>query len=87
MKRYFIVQEYFGIRLYDSKLKKEYYYDYNQAEIVKKQLEGQYTFINDPKDKQLSAPLKMQFKMYSMFFKFWRITRRRINYKRYAKTI
>ncbi len=59
MKRYFIVQEYYGIRLYDSKLKKEYYYDYNQGEIVKKQLEGQYTFINAPKDKQLSAPLKI----------------------------
>ncbi len=29
MKRYFIVEEYFGIRVYDSKLKKEYYFDKN----------------------------------------------------------
>ena len=38
MKRYFIVNEYFGSRVYDSKNKKEYYYDKTTSEQIKKML-------------------------------------------------
>ena len=59
MKRYFIVEEFFGIRVYDSKLKKEYYYDKHISESIKEMLDGDYHAINNVKKNALSAPLKI----------------------------
>lgn len=59
MKRYFIVNEFFGIRVYDSKLKKEYYYEHSVSEQIKKMLEGDYNLINQPRHQEFSAPLKI----------------------------
>lgn len=59
MKRYFIVQEYFGIRVYDSKEKKEYYYDKEIENQIKDMLNDEYNYINQPKKSQISAPLKI----------------------------
>lgn len=36
MKRYFVVNEFFGVRIYDSKYKKEYYYNNQVADLIKK---------------------------------------------------
>ncbi len=38
MKRYFIVDEYFGSRVYDSKNKAEEYYDIKETEEIKRKL-------------------------------------------------
>lgn len=58
MKRYFIVEEFFGIKVYDSKLKKEYYFDKNDAVNIKKMLSGEFNYINNNvKENQLSVPL------------------------------
>ena len=59
MNRYFIVEEFFGIRVYDSKLKKEYYYDTKTGDSIKKMLDGDYTLISNIKENALSAPLKI----------------------------
>lgn len=59
MKRYFIVEEYFGIRVYDSKTKKEYYFNLDEEDKIKDMLETQYVFISNKREKQLSAPLKI----------------------------
>ena len=59
MKRYFIVEEYFGIRVYDSKMKKEFYYDKNVAGQIKKMLDGEYKLISKSKENSISAPLKI----------------------------
>ena len=59
MKRYFIVNEYFGSRVYDSKNKKEYYYDKTTSEQIKKMLDGEYNLINQPRENEISAPLKI----------------------------
>ncbi len=59
MKRYFIVNEYFGSRVYDSKNKKEYYYDKQASEQIKKMLDGEYKLIDQPRENQISAPLKI----------------------------
>lgn len=60
MKRYFLVEEFFGIRVYDSKLKKEYYYDFNTSENIKNMLQGEYTLIKQRKQNNcFSAPLKI----------------------------
>ena len=59
MKRYFIVEEYFGIREYDSKMKKEFYYDKNTAGQIKRMLDGEYKLINKSKENSISAPLKI----------------------------
>lgn len=59
MKRYFLVNEYFGIRVYDSKLKKEYYFDDKIANQIKKMLEGDYNLIDQPREQEFSAPLKI----------------------------
>lgn len=59
MKRYFIVEEYFGIRVYDSKMKKEFYYDKNTAGQIKRMLDGEYKLINKSKENSISAPLKI----------------------------
>jgi len=63
MKRYYIVNEYFGIRVYDSKNKKEYYYDKQSSSQIKKMLEGEYNLIDNPKESQMSAPLKISMNM------------------------
>ncbi len=59
MQRYFIVEEYFGIRVYDSKMKKEFYYDKNVANQIKKMLDGEYKLINNGRENSISAPLKI----------------------------
>lgn len=64
MKRYFIVEEFFGIKVYDSKLKKEYYFDKNDAANIKKMLSGEFNYINNNvKENQLSVPLKISMNM------------------------
>ena len=59
MKRYFIVKEYFGIRVYDSKTKKEFYYNQDESENIIGMLEGEYNLINKPRKNEISAPLKI----------------------------
>lgn len=59
MKRYFIVDEYFGSRVYDSKDKKEEYYDIKETEKIKEKLYGDYIEINHKKENKLSSPLKI----------------------------
>lgn len=59
MKRYFIVKEYFGIRVYDSQNKKEEYYTDQEENKIKDMLKGQYILINHPKPNSISAPLKI----------------------------
>ena len=59
MKRFFIVDEFFGIRVYDSKLKKEYYYDKKAENQIKKMLEGDYELISQAREHDFSAPLKI----------------------------
>ena len=59
MKRYFIVEEYFGIRIYDSKLKKEYYFDKKLEEKIKTLLTGEYTLINHKKNNAFCSPIKI----------------------------
>lgn len=46
MKRYFIVDEYFGSRVYDSKNKTEEYYDIKETEEIKRKLLGNFIEIN-----------------------------------------
>lgn len=59
MKRYFLVNEYFGIRVYDSKCKKEHYFDFKESEKIKDLLCGEYNEIDNKKENQFSAPLKI----------------------------
>lgn len=59
MKRYFIVDEYFGSRVYDSENKTEEYYDINGTEEIKRKLLGDFIEINHIKENQLSSPLKI----------------------------
>jgi len=59
MKRFYIVEEYFGIRVYNPKSKKEYYFDNDNKDNVKNILDGQYILIDQKKENQLSAPLKI----------------------------
>lgn len=59
MKRYFIVNEYFGIRVYDSKLKQELYFNKNDSVRIKSLLTGNYNEINQPQINHMSAPLKI----------------------------
>ncbi|NMA50942.1 MAG: radical SAM protein [Mollicutes bacterium] len=59
MKRYFIVNEFFGIRLYDSVNKIETYYNLKEAYEIKKKYDGKYNYIDNKRDKQISAPLKI----------------------------
>ena len=59
MKRYFIVDEYFGTRVYDSKLKKEFYFDSKMSKKIKELLSGEYNEINNKRENQISAPLKI----------------------------
>lgn len=59
MKRYYIVKEYFGIRVYDSVTKKEFYYESTDADNIIAMLEGEYNLIDKPKNNQISAPLKI----------------------------
>lgn len=59
MKRYFIVNEYFGIRVYDSKRKKEMYFNTKESKKIKELLNGDYNEIDNKKENQISAPLKI----------------------------
>lgn len=59
MKRYYLVKEFFGIRVYDSKNKKEYYYPHEYENQIMKMLDNQYILIDNPKLNSLSAPLKI----------------------------
>jgi radical SAM protein with 4Fe4S-binding SPASM domain len=59
MKRYFIVNEFFGSRVYDSAIKKERYYNEEDTIKIKKELEGNYVEISNNTDKSISAPLKI----------------------------
>lgn len=59
MKRYFVVNEYFGIRVYDSKRKREYYFDSKESKKIKDLLCGEYNEIDNRREKQFSAPLKI----------------------------
>ncbi len=42
MKRYFIVNEYFGSRVYDSKNKTEEYYNSEDTEKIRNKLHGNF---------------------------------------------
>ncbi len=59
MKRYFLVNEYFGIRVYDSKYKKEYYFEFKDSKKIKDLLCGEYNEIDNKRENQFSAPLKI----------------------------
>ena len=59
MKRYFIVNEFFGIRVYDSLLKVEKFFTSSEAEKVKNDLSGNYNYIDNKKPNSFSAPLKI----------------------------
>jgi len=59
MKRYFIVNEYFGVRVYDSKMMKEYYFDSKDSLKIKNLLYGEYNEIDNKRENQISAPLKI----------------------------
>lgn len=59
MKRYFIVEEFFGIRVYDSVLKKEYYFDSKEEDKIKNLLQNEYNYINNRMENHMSAPLKI----------------------------
>ena len=61
MKRYFIVNEFFGSRVYDSITKKEIFLDKENTVKVKSILENEYSEISNCQDnvKRLSAPLKI----------------------------
>lgn len=59
MKRYFIVEEYFGFRIYDSKMKKEYYFNSENQDQIKQMLVGNYYLINNKKTNEISSPLKI----------------------------
>ncbi len=62
MERYYFVNEFFGMRVYDSKKKMELYFAHEMRANVKKLLEGDYVEIesvNYTKERQLTAPLKI----------------------------
>lgn len=62
MKRYYIVNEFFGSRIYDSVQKKEMYFDKINTVKIKKLLEGNYNEINSCNDingKNLISPIKI----------------------------
>ena len=59
MKRYFVVNEFFGKRVYDSLTKKENYYSDEEFEKVKNDLEGNYNYIDNKRESQFSSPLKI----------------------------
>jgi len=59
MKRYYVVNEYFGIRVYDSKMKKEYYFNSKESKKITDLLDGEYNLIDNKKENQFSAPLKI----------------------------
>ena len=59
MKRYYIIKEYFGIRVYDSKQKKEFYFLEKDTNQIKNLLQGNYYFIDNCKENEFSAPLKI----------------------------
>ena len=58
-KRYYVVEEYYGIRVYDSKKMKEYYYNNKIKNQIIKMLDDNYNLIKQKKDKHMSAPLKI----------------------------
>ena len=58
MKRYFIVNEFFGLRVYDSEHKKETYFPKTVANQVKQLLAENYIEIKSDKD-HLISPLKI----------------------------
>ena len=59
MNRYFLVEEFFGIRVYDSELKKEYYFDSINGDRIKNLLQNEYNYINNKMEHAMSAPLKI----------------------------
>ena len=59
MKRYFIVNEFFGIRVYDSIKKKEFYFAKEEEDKIKSLLNGDYNLIDNRLENQMSAPLKI----------------------------
>lgn len=61
MKRYFIVKEFFGSRVYDSVEKKELYFDKENTEKIKILLKNNYIEIDNGRNNKnsLSAPLKI----------------------------
>ena len=60
MKRYIIVKEFFGVRVYDSVCKVEQYFDNSNSEKICKLLNGNASYINNcRRDGNLSAPLKI----------------------------
>lgn len=61
MNRYYIINEYFGIRVYDSIRKKEFYFNHDSKEQIKILLKGEYQEINNTNKRKnsFSAPLKI----------------------------
>lgn len=59
MKRYFIVKEYFGARVYDSLTKTEEYYTIEETKELERKLKNRYVEINNSRNGVLSSPLKI----------------------------
>lgn len=62
MNRYIIVNEFFGIRIFDTLLKKQLYFSNEQKNSIMKLIDGDYEILNEkflPNGRQLSAPLKI----------------------------
>ena len=59
MRRYFVVNEFFGKRVYDSLTKKEMYYYDNEFELVKEKIKDNYYYIDNKRENEFSAPLKI----------------------------
>ena len=59
MKRYFIVKEYFGSRVYDSLNQTEEYYNIEETKELEKKLKNRYIEINNSRIGVMSSPLKI----------------------------
>ena len=59
--RYFLFDEFFGLRVYDSYEKTEFYFDKNNSENIKNLLKGGSLLVekNNNIEQKLSAPLKI----------------------------
>lgn len=59
MKRYFIVNEFFGSRVYDPLEKKEKYYNKEETVKIKETLYDDYIEIDNSSETNISSPLKI----------------------------
>lgn len=62
MNRYIVVNEFFGIRVFDTELKNQLYFSNEQKSNIMKLIKGNYEILNEkfvPNGRRLSAPLKI----------------------------